>query len=73
MAAVTHGSAMIIIEQFNPERVLQAVQDEKCTALHGVPTMFIATNHPNFKEYDTPHYVQELWQVQHVRLKSCAA
>ena len=54
MAAVTHGSAMIIIEQFNPERVLQAVQDEKCTALHGVPTMFIAElNHPNFKKYDT--------------------
>ena len=54
MAAVTHGSAMIIIEQFNPEKVLQAVQDEKCTALHGVPTMFIAElNHPNFKKYDT--------------------
>ncbi|QUW23798.1 AMP-binding protein [Sporosarcina sp. Marseille-Q4063] len=54
MAAVTHGSAMIIIEQFNPETVLQAVQDEKCTALHGVPTMFIAElNHPNFKKYDT--------------------
>jgi fatty-acyl-CoA synthase len=54
MAAVTHASAMIIIEQFNPETVLQAVQDEKCTALHGVPTMFIAElNHPNFKKYDT--------------------
>ena len=54
MTAVTHGSAMIIIEQFNPEKVLQAVQDEKCTALHGVPTMFIAElNHPNFKKYDT--------------------
>jgi fatty-acyl-CoA synthase len=54
MAAVTNASAMIIIEQFNPEKVLQAVQDEKCTALHGVPTMFIAElNHPNFKMYDT--------------------
>ena len=54
LAAVTHGSAMILLEQFDPLRVLQAVQDEKCTALHGVPTMFIAElNHPDFKKYDT--------------------
>lgn len=54
LAAVTHGSAMILLEQFDPELALQAVQDEKCTALHGVPTMFIAElNHPNFKKYDT--------------------
>lgn len=54
MAAVTHGSTMILLEQFDPLRVLQAVQDEKCTALHGVPTMFISElNHPDFKKYDT--------------------
>ncbi len=54
LAAVTHGSAMILLEQFNPLRVLQAVQDEKATALHGVPTMFIAElNHPSFKKFDT--------------------
>ena len=54
LAAVTHGSAMILLEQFDPERALQAVQDEKCTALHGVPTMFIAElNHPKFNKYDT--------------------
>ena len=54
LAAVTHGSAMVLLEQFDPLRVLQAVQDEKCTALHGVPTMFIAElNHPDFKNYDT--------------------
>ena len=54
LAAVTHGSAMIIVEQFEPKLVLQTVQDEKCTALHGVPTMFIAElNHPDFKKYDT--------------------
>ncbi|MBE1552956.1 AMP-binding protein [Sporosarcina limicola] len=54
LAAVTHGSAMVIVEQFEPVRVLQAVQDEKCTALHGVPTMFIAElNHPDFKKFDT--------------------
>ena len=54
LAAVTHGSAMILLEQFDPLRVLQAVQDEKATALHGVPTMFIAElNHPSFKKFDT--------------------
>lgn len=54
LAAVTHGATMVIVEQFDPLRVLQAVQDEKCTVLHGVPTMFISElNHPDFKKYDT--------------------
>lgn len=54
LAAVTHGSTMVILEQFEPTRVLSAVQDEKCTVLHGVPTMFIAElNHQDFKQYDT--------------------
>lgn len=54
LAAVTHASTMVVIEQFEPKKVLQAVQDEKCTALHGVPTMFIAElNDPDFKKYDT--------------------
>lgn len=54
LAAVTHGSAMVLLEQFDPGSVLQAVQDEKCTALHGVPTMFISElNHPDFKKFDT--------------------
>lgn len=54
MAAVTHGSTMVIIEQFDPVKVLNAVQEEKCTALHGVPTMFIAElEHPEFAKYDT--------------------
>ncbi len=53
IASVTHGSTMVILEQFAPEKVLQYVQDEKCTALHGVPTMFIAElNHPDFKQYN---------------------
>ncbi|MER2078318.1 MAG: AMP-binding protein [Psychrobacillus psychrotolerans] len=52
IASVTHGTTMVIIEQFNPVKVLQIVQDEKCTALHGVPTMFIAElNHPDFKQF----------------------
>ena len=42
MACVTHGSAMVPVEHFNPPGVLEAVTKEKCTALHGVPTMFIS-------------------------------
>lgn len=55
IASVTHGTTMVIIEQFDPGKVLQIVQDEKCTALHGVPTMFIAElNHPDFKQFKLP-------------------
>ncbi|MGE6369479.1 AMP-binding protein [Planococcus kocurii] len=54
MAAVTHSTTMVIAEQFEAKRVLQMVQDEKCTGLHGVPTMFIAElNHPEFSSFDT--------------------
>ena len=53
LACVTHGAAMVPVETFNPEQVLATVASEKCTAVHGVPTMFIAElEHPNFKEYD---------------------
>src|SRR5690606_1615405 len=41
MASVTHGAAMVLpAPVFNAESVLQAIQDERCTAVHGVPTMF---------------------------------
>ncbi|MBP2145823.1 fatty-acyl-CoA synthase [Methanofollis sp. W23] len=54
MACVTHGSTMVIPSPaFKPEAVLKTVQNERCTALHGVPTMFIAElSHPNFDRYD---------------------
>lgn len=54
MACVTHGSTMVIPSPFfDAEAVLRAVESEKCTALHGVPTMFIAElEHPNFDRYD---------------------
>ncbi|MBP2077771.1 AMP-binding protein [Oceanobacillus polygoni] len=56
LAAVSKGTTMIILEQFDAEKVLQAVSDEKCTGLHGVPTMFIAElNHPRFHEFDLSH------------------
>jgi fatty-acyl-CoA synthase len=53
LACVTHGAAMILpAPVFDAEAVLQAVQEEGCTALHGVPTMFIAElRHPNFTKY----------------------
>lgn len=54
MACMTHGTAMVIpCASFEPEAVLHTVEREKCTALHGVPTMFIAElEHPNFGKYD---------------------
>ena len=53
MACVTVGATMVPVQEFNPKRVLQTVQDEKCTGLHGVPTMFIAElNDPDFESYD---------------------
>ena len=54
LACVTHGAAMIYPDEgFEAEAVLQTVQQERCTALHGVPTMFIAVlDHPDFKNYD---------------------
>ena len=51
---VTHEGTMVPVENFDAEQVLQAVHEERCTALLGVPTMFIAElNHPDFEQYDT--------------------
>ncbi len=54
LACMTHGATIVYPNDgFEPLSVLQAVQNEKCTALHGVPTMFIAElDHPRFKEFD---------------------
>jgi fatty-acyl-CoA synthase len=54
LACLTHGSAIIYPDEaFEPLSVLKAVQDEKCTGLHGVPTMFIAElEHPEFSNFD---------------------
>ncbi|HVF00246.1 MAG TPA: AMP-binding protein [Rubrobacteraceae bacterium] len=51
---VTHEGTMVPVENFDAEAVLQAVHEERCTALLGVPTMFIAElEHPDFEQYDT--------------------
>ncbi|ABO35346.1 AMP-dependent synthetase and ligase [Methanococcus maripaludis C5] len=53
MAILTHGGTMVMVELFDPLLVLAAVQKEKCTALYGVPTMFIAEySHPMFDMFD---------------------
>ncbi|MCM3004382.1 AMP-binding protein [Priestia koreensis] len=53
LASVSVGATMAPVIEFDPEVVLQTVEKEKCTALQGVPTMFISElNHPNFKQYD---------------------
>jgi len=57
LASVTHGASMVFpSEAFEPLAVLEAVSEEQCTALHGVPTMFIAElEHPDFKSFDFSH------------------
>ena len=53
MALLSHGGTLVLIEAFDPLVVLASSQKEKCTALYGVPTMFIAVlNHPMFDMFD---------------------
>jgi fatty-acyl-CoA synthase len=54
LACVTHGAAMVLpAETFDPAKTLEAVSEERCTALHGVPTMFIAElGLPDFDRFD---------------------
>jgi fatty-acyl-CoA synthase len=53
LAAVSHGTAMCILENFDPVLAMTCVEEEKCTAIYGVPTMFIAMlEHKLFKRFD---------------------
>ncbi len=54
LGCITHGAAMVYPgEGFEPLAVLETVEAEQCTALYGVPTMFIAElNHPDFERFD---------------------
>ena len=54
LACITHGAAAVFpADAFDPLATLEAVAAERCTALHGVPTMFIAElDHPRFAEFD---------------------
>jgi fatty-acyl-CoA synthase len=53
LGAYTHGACLCPVEAFDPGKVLATVQRERCTALYGVPTMFLAElEHPDFKTVD---------------------
>ena len=53
MCCLTHGSTQVMVERFDPLVTLASVHKERCTVLHGVPTMFIAQlNHPMFSLFD---------------------
>ncbi|MBV9219607.1 MAG: AMP-binding protein, partial [Methylobacteriaceae bacterium] len=54
LGCMTHGAAMVFpSEGFDAQATLEAIEAERCTALYGVPTMFIAElGHPEFKRYD---------------------
>jgi fatty-acyl-CoA synthase len=53
MNILTHGCTQVMVEKFDPLVVLASVHKERCTALYGVPTMFIAElNHPMFDMFD---------------------
>ncbi|WP_136680875.1 AMP-binding protein [Neptunomonas sp. XY-337] len=54
LGCMTHGATMIYPDEgFDPTTVLEAVSEEKATALYGVPTMFIAElDHPDFEKFD---------------------
>ena len=55
-SCLTHGSTMVFVDLYNPTRVLKTLEAEKCTAVHGVPTMFIGyLEHPDFKSFDLSH------------------
>lgn len=53
MAVITHGSTLIILEEYDPLLAISAIQKERCTSIYGVPTMFIGImNHPMFEMFD---------------------
>ncbi len=53
MCCLTHGSTQVMVERFDPLITLVSIHKERCTVLHGVPTMFIAMlNHSMFSLFD---------------------
>jgi len=53
MACVNHATTMVFLENFDPVMAMTSVEEEKCTAIYGVPTMFISMlEHKLFKRFD---------------------
>jgi fatty-acyl-CoA synthase len=56
LAGISVGAALVPLITFDAGKVLEIVEKEKCTGLHGVPTMFITElNHPSFRKKKYPH------------------
>ena len=69
LGCLTHGSTMVYpAEAFDPLATLQAVAEERCTALYGVPTMFIAQlDHPEFAKFDLRACAPASWPARPAR------
>ncbi|NLD88428.1 MAG: AMP-binding protein, partial [Clostridiales bacterium] len=53
MAAITHGATMLPVDYYSPTAVMNVIEKERCTSLHGVPTMYIfILEHKDFEKYD---------------------
>ena len=53
MSCLTHGTTMVLMERYHPLKEMEMLVAEKCTAVHGVPTMFIGMlEHPDFGKFD---------------------
>jgi fatty-acyl-CoA synthase len=53
LGAYTHGTTLCVVESFDPRKVLETVERERCTALYGVPTMFLAElEDPEFTRFE---------------------
>jgi fatty-acyl-CoA synthase len=53
MSCLTHGTTIVLMERYNPLKEMEMLVAEKCTAVHGVPTMFIGMlEHPDFNKFD---------------------
>ncbi|MCX6650842.1 MAG: AMP-binding protein [Methanomassiliicoccales archaeon] len=53
MACLNHGATMVILEKYDPVNVMMSVVQERCTAVYGVPTMFISIlEHKLFSKFD---------------------
>lgn len=56
MTCLTHGTTIVLMERYNPIKEMEMLVAEKCTAVHGVPTMFIGMlEHPDFNKFDFSH------------------
>lgn len=52
MASVTHGTTIVLVDYYQPLKVMETIQNHHCTAVHGVPTMFIGMlEHPEFSKF----------------------